>query len=218
MNSSVILSDMYVCSEAVVNSFALGVPAISPSRTPINAPTKAPSKYDPSTCSLTKPASLTYIAISSIQRAVNVVGCGGKCNATVTQTFYCVDTLSSSRKLLSAVFSCNTILATFVKVVVQLDVVAETLGYTSDTVTQLDEYIQGNLEVGVNTGSFITLTKEYAAALNDTSFDNASVAESFTVITTQIEYLVTVSPTQSPTSFPSVLPMAPPTLGLVTFK
>lgn len=213
MNSTVILSDLYVCSKVVVNSFELGVPAITPSRTPIIAPTKAPSKYDPSTCSLTKPASLTDAAISSIQRAVNEVGCGGKCNTTVTQTYYCVNVISSSRKLLSTGTSCNTIFASFVIVLFKLDVAAETLGYTSDTVTQLDKYIQGNLEVGVNTGSFITLTKKYAAVFNDTSFKNSSVTESFTVKTTQIEYLVTVSPTRSPTSIPSALPVAPPSLG-----
>jgi len=95
-------------------------------------------------------------------------------------------------------------------------VIAEKLGYSSDTVTDLQGYIQSNLQESVNTGAFISLSKEYAAALNDSSLNNASVATPFEVKTTLIEYLVTVSPTTTPTVAP-LSPTPVPTRQSETF-
>jgi len=100
--------------------------------------------------------------------------------------------------------------------VFQLDVIAEKLGYSSDTVTSLQDYVQSNLQESVTTGTFIALSKSYAAALNDTSLDSAGVAETFGVTTSKIEYLVTVSPTTTPTVSPSS-PTRIPTRGSETY-
>lgn len=107
-------------------------------------------------------------------------------------------------------------MASYVKVVFRLDVIAEKLGYSSDTVTSLQDYVQSNLQESVTTGTFIALSKEYAASLNDTSLNDAGVAETFEVQTTLIEYLVTVAPTTTPTVSPSS-PTPVPTRGAETF-
>ena len=82
--------------------------------------------------------------------------------------------------------------------------------------TQLQGYVQSNLDESVSTGSFITLSRTYAAALNDTSLSNTSVADRFVVRTIQIDYLLTVSPTTIPTVSPSS-PTYSPTKGAETY-
>ena len=190
------------------------VPTARPSSTFKPTYSKSPTK-SPSFCSDTTTATLSGRTSTSLQKAVNTIGCSSKCNATITQTYICGTTSSSSRKLLSLDSVCNTFVS-FVKVVIKLDVIAETLGYSSDTVSQLQGYVQGNLQESVSTGSFIALSKEYAAALNDTSLKNASIAETFEVHTTQIEYLITASPTTTPTIVPSS-PTHVPTKGAKSF-
>ena len=228
LNTSVILSNVVVCRDGTVNSFALLAP--SPTMAPKNYPTKFPTVIPTATltwtfkptyskspffCSDTTTGTLSDSISTSLQKALNNVGCSSKCNTSITQTNICGTSSSSSRKLLSmGTAICETF--SFVKILFKLDVIAETLGYSSDTATQLNGYVQSSLEESVSTGTFIALSQEYATALNDSSLDNSNVAESFVVHTTQIEYLVTVSPTATPTVTPSS-PTRVPTKGAETF-
>jgi len=97
----------------------------------------------------------------------------------------------------------------------RLTVLAEKLGYSSDSASGVESYIQSHLDEGVATGDFVTTAKTTAQSLGDDSLNDLAVGNPFSVATVQVDYLETLSPTTSPTAAPS-MPTIAPTIGTET--